>query len=599
MPGEAIPETASAREVPTPSAPSTASAGVSHNARADAPDPTLVVVQWIPPLAADWVEFMRKGTEMAMGDMRNSMQRMAKSDAAGEALQLAECASLWAQQLPIVKKFEDVPAASLCPLLNIGLFMGYFEVCFTPLLPAMQLSFWSGPSVVFHTAFVLAAWAFHEGVVTHPGGVPDSWRGEPHDKPLFAISNPEAFQPLERKKQGGGYRYCKFEHKFKPDRAHYCKISRHNVVRMDHYCPWLGNCVGLKNHKFFFLTIFYDSVAVNVANVCMIHALSAGGHSAITTFLLANTVLTASVVSMLITPFAVLHCYLLCKNRTTIEYCEVANDKKDKYKGESPYDLGIWHNLSTTLGTEWYFWLLPTKPDIGDGLDFEVQPRFRHEKSKLPPGKIASTVSPVAPRKESKEAIVTHARSSLASLGAALVEATDVENDDDQEQSGTAGGGFFDAPPATSSLPARADAARSSGVSSSDAGEHERLSRKAARKCAWARDGRRCPADTTAAERALSGATLAASGALEVASTVGRQAIGKLWERRDELHIPEFVYGGLLACEECGRDLAAFSKDRGESFYAFSLQSAQNLASWLTPQPEAEAPRLSSTVWHN
>lgn len=31
---------------------------------------------------------------------------------------------------------------------------------------------------------------------------------------------------------------------------------------MDHHCPWTGNCVGLYNHKYFILFLFYATVGL-------------------------------------------------------------------------------------------------------------------------------------------------------------------------------------------------------------------------------------------------------------------------------------------------------------------------------------------------
>merc|ERR1712007_23874 len=43
----------------------------------------------------------------------------------------------------------------------------------------------------------------------------------------------------------------------KPTRAHHCSVCRRCVLRMDHHCPWINNCVGFCNHRYFCLFILY------------------------------------------------------------------------------------------------------------------------------------------------------------------------------------------------------------------------------------------------------------------------------------------------------------------------------------------------------
>lgn len=43
----------------------------------------------------------------------------------------------------------------------------------------------------------------------------------------------------------------------KPPRAHHCSVCKKCVLRMDHHCPWLNNCVGFYNHRYFFLYMVY------------------------------------------------------------------------------------------------------------------------------------------------------------------------------------------------------------------------------------------------------------------------------------------------------------------------------------------------------
>ena len=39
--------------------------------------------------------------------------------------------------------------------------------------------------------------------------------------------------------------------KFKPARAHHCRTCGDCVMRRDHHCIWLNNCIGINNYRFF------------------------------------------------------------------------------------------------------------------------------------------------------------------------------------------------------------------------------------------------------------------------------------------------------------------------------------------------------------
>jgi hypothetical protein len=46
---------------------------------------------------------------------------------------------------------------------------------------------------------------------------------------------------------------CRYCRQHKPLRAHHCSICGYCVFKMDHHCPWINNCVGQNNHRYFVL----------------------------------------------------------------------------------------------------------------------------------------------------------------------------------------------------------------------------------------------------------------------------------------------------------------------------------------------------------
>jgi hypothetical protein len=56
-------------------------------------------------------------------------------------------------------------------------------------------------------------------------------------------------------------RWCRTCEALKPPRAHHCSICGVCILRMDHHCPWMGNCVGYGNYQPFYNVILWGLVA--------------------------------------------------------------------------------------------------------------------------------------------------------------------------------------------------------------------------------------------------------------------------------------------------------------------------------------------------
>jgi len=234
----------------------------------------------------------------------------------------------------------------------------------------------------FIVASIMLVICYVRSILVHPGTIPSgrdedgrTWEYVAPDARIVggtsSAGSTEVALDLTETKRSGERRHCKWCAKYKPDRCHHCRVCRMCILKMDHHCPWIYNCVGFKNHKHFFLLLFYTCIATHIITWTMMESVktSMGAETPFFTmfFLLFGQTL-GSFLALLVTLFFSFHIWLMLKSMSTIEFCEKSM-KRSAYDASS-YDRGLLGNVKAVLGEDPLLWLLPVSTPVGDGLSY-------------------------------------------------------------------------------------------------------------------------------------------------------------------------------------------------------------------------------------
>ncbi|XP_048851832.1 palmitoyltransferase ZDHHC2-like isoform X2 [Brienomyrus brachyistius] len=240
-----------------------------------------------------------------------------------------------------------------------------------------------GCLLTYHVVLVMFVWAYWRTIFTNPMTPLKEFHLSHADRELLeredrAVSTQELLRriakdlPIYTRTPSGAIRYCDRCQLVKPDRCHHCSVCDKCILKMDHHCPWVNNCVGFSNYKFFLLFLAYSLLyCVFITATDMQYFIKFWTNSlpeSQAKFHIMFLFFTAAMFSISLSSLLGYHCWLVCRNRSTLEAFRPPVFHHGPNK--NGFSLGVSKNICQVFGDERRYWPLPIFSSLGDGCSF-------------------------------------------------------------------------------------------------------------------------------------------------------------------------------------------------------------------------------------